>query len=877
MITDVLARLRSLFRRSSVEAELDDELRFHFEHQVEKYVSSGLSHEEATRHARLEFGGLDEVKEDCRDARGTVFIETAFRDLSYAVRQLRKSKSFAVTAVLSLALGIGVNACVFSMLNALVLRPLNLPQADELHTIERAKSPMQSYPDYLDIGDRNRSFSGLAAYTLATAGLDDGHQVSSIWLYEATGNYFDVLQVQPYLGRFFHASDEHGPNSVPFAVLNYDFWRSRFHGDPEIIGRKLYLNKHPFTVIGVAPPQFYGTELFFSPALWAPIVNSEQVEGSSYLESRTARGILLMGRLKTGVTSNQLQADLRAVGNSLRRDYPKEDDGIWLKATRPGLIGDMMGGPVRNFVKTLAVLAALILLAACANLGTLFASRTADRAKELALCLALGSTRRRILQQLFAEAAILSLAGGALGLAGSVALLRWIGTWKPLPNFPANVPVSPDFHTYAFAFLLALVSALLLGAIPLRQVFAADAYQVIKAGAPANFRRISVRDLMVAAQIAVCAVLVTASFVAIRGLVHALHSDVGFVPEKVTLVTTDLWMARYNRDHSADMQHRMLDALSAMPAVTGAAYADRIPLSLESNSSVVFTDTTTDFRMSNAAADAMMYRVSPGYFSTARTTMIAGREFRWEDRKNTPNVAVVNREFAKRVFGSAEQALGAYFKVWGARVQVVGIAEDGKYRTLTEAPRPAAFLSFLQFPNTRTYLLVRALREPAELASALEKTLHGLDPALPLTIHGWDRELNSALFASRAATVALGILGFIGAALAITGVFGTAAYSVSKRLREFGIRTALGAGRKQLLTTALGRAFRLLVFGSLAGMALSFAGTSLLSRIVYQASARDPIVIGAVLVAMLMIGLVATWIPARRAVSANPLILLREE
>jgi predicted permease len=763
------------------------------------------------------------------------------------------------------------------MLNALVLRPLNLPQAEELYTIERGRSWSQSYPDYLDIRDRSRSFTGLAAYGMAPAGLDADHQTSQVWLYEATGNYFDVLRVQPYLGRFFHATDEHGRNSCPYVVLSYDFWRSRFHGDTQVIGRKVRLNKHPFTVIGVAQPQFRGTELFYSPDLWAPIVNQEQIEGSSNLTSRTSRGILLVGRLKAGVTQGQLQADLGAVSNSLRRDYPKEDDGIRLTATRPGLIGDMMGGPVRNFVRTLAVLAALILLAACANLGTLFASRTADRAKELAVCLALGSTRRRILQQLFAEAAVVSLAGGALGLAGSVALLRWISTWRPLPDFPANIPVSPDFHTYLFAFFLALVSASLLGAIPVRQVFAADAYQVIKAGAAANFRRISVRDLMVAAQVAVCALLVTASFVAIRGLVHALDSSIGFVPEKVTVVTTDLWMAGYSREQSAEVQHRMLDALQAVPGVTGAAYADHIPLSLNSNSSVVFRDTTTDFRMSNAAADAMMYRVSPGYFSTARTTLLAGREFRWEDRKNTPRVAVGNREFAKRVFGSPKQALGAHFKVWGARVQVVGISEDGKYRTLTEARRPAVFLSFLQFPNTTTYLLVRALPEPAELASALEKTLHGLDPALPLTIHPWNRELGTALFASRAATAALGILGFIGAALAITGVFGTAAYSVSKRLREFGIRTALGANRKQLLEAALGRAARLLAAGSLIGLALSSAAAPLLSRLVYQATPRDPLVLAGVLAVMLLIGLMATWIPARQAISANPLMLLREE
>jgi macrolide transport system ATP-binding/permease protein len=877
MFTDPLFRLRSLFRPNTVELEMDEELRFHLERQLEKLVRSGLSREEAMRRARLEFGGLDEVKENCRDARGVLFIESVLRDLRYGARQLRKSKSFAATAVLALALGIGVNACVFSMLNALVVRPLKLPHSEALYTIERGNSPQQSYPDYLDLRDRSHSFAGLAAYGIAPAGLDaDGH-ASRIWLYEVSTNYFDVLDTQPYLGRFFHGFDEHGPNSCPYAVLNYDFWLNRFHGDPQVIGRKVRLNKHPFTVIAVAPPQFRGTEIFYSPDIWVPILNQQQIEGYSNLQARTARGIWFVGRLKPRVSSAELKADLHAVASSLQRDYPKEDDGIWLTAAKPGLIGDMLGRPVRAFVSTLAILAALILLAACANLGTLFASRTADRAREIAVCLALGSTRRRIFQQLLAEAVVVTFVGAALGLLGCAVLLRCISAWRPLPDFPVNVPVSPDFRTYSIALLLALLSAFVLGTIPVRQVLAADAYQVIKASAATRFGRFTVRDVMLAVQIAVCALLISASLVAVRGLLRALNGAFGFGPQNVTLVKTDIWMAGYDREQSSDMQHRMLDSVQVMPGTINTAYADRIPLALESGSSVVFADTTTDFRMSNAVVEAMMYRISPRYFSTARTTLIAGREFQWEDRKNRPRIAVVNRQFARKVFGSTAQALGSYFKVWGERVQVVGIAEDGKYRTLTEAPRPAVFLSFLQFPTSQTYLLVRSHREPGELAAALEKTLHSLDPGLPLSIHTWNRELDTALFAARAATVALGILGLIGAVLAITGVFGMAAYSVSKRLRELGIRAALGAGRKQLLNAALGRAVRVLALGSLVGLLLGLAASRLLSRIVYQATPRDPLVLAAVLIAMLLIGLLATWIPAQRALSSNPLLLLREE
>jgi predicted permease len=877
MLSDLLFRLRSLLRRNTVDRELDEELRFHFEREVDKYMRSGLTREDATRRARLVFGGFDEVKDDCRDARGVLVIENLARDVRYATRQIRKSKSFAATAVLALALGIGVNACVFSMLNALVLHPLKLPDADELYAIERASSPSQSYPDYLDIRDRSHSFAGLALYGIAAAGLDADGQASRIWLYEVSGNYFDVLKTQPYLGRFFQLSDEHGPNSCPYVVINYNFWRKRFHSDPHVIGRKVYLNKHPFTVIAVAPPEFRGTEIFYSPDIWVPIVNQEQIEGYSDLEIRTARGMWLLGRIKPGVTRAQLAADLRAVANSLRRDYPKEDDGIMFTATKPGLIGNMLGKPVRAFVTTLAILATLILLAACANLGTLFASRTADRSREIAVRLALGSTRRRIFQQLFAEALVVSLVGGFLGLAGSTTLLGWMSAWRPLPDFPVNVPVSPDFRTYAFALLLALLSSFVVGAIPVRQVLAADAYQVIKASGATKFARFTVRDLMVAAQVAVCALLISASLVAVRGLMRALNTALGFHPHNITVVTTDMWMAGYDREHSSDMQHRMLDAVLTIPGTINAAYADRVPLAINSSNSVVFADTTTDFRLSNAAAEAMMYRVSPGYFSTARTTLVAGREFRWEDRKNTPLVAVVNQQFARKVFGSRTNALGAYFRVWGKRLQVAGITEDGKYRTLAETPRPAVFLSFLQFPTSETDLLVRSRLEPGELASALEKTLHRLDPSLPLAIHTWDRELDSALFAPRAATVALGVLGFIGAALAVTGVFGMAAYSVSKRLRELGIRGALGAGRKELLLAALGRAIRLLALGSFAGILLGLGASQLLSRVVYHATSRDPVVLAGVLLAMLLVGLLATWIPAQRAVSSNPLLLVKEE
>ncbi|MGD0627789.1 MAG: ABC transporter permease [Terracidiphilus sp.] len=882
MISDLFIRLRSLFLRTAVEGELDEELRFHLENQVEKYIRSGLTCEEAMRRARIEFGGLDQVKEHCREARGITFVENLVQDLRYGLRMLRKSPGFTAVAVVTLALGIGANAVVFSLVDALLFKPMNVPGGQNVYTIENSHGgfPSQSYPDYVDLRDRNRTFNGMLVCEISTAGLDTDGNPAPVWLYTASGNYFDVLRVQPYLGRFFHATDEHGPNSAPYIVLSYAYWSSHFQSDRGAVGRVVRLNKHAYTILGVAPQGFRGTELFYAPDLWAPIVNQQDIEGSSDLDARGNRGRWVVGRLKDGVTPAQATADLNSVAAWMAKAYPKDDEGIGFSLARPGLAGDMLGGPVHAFVAGLMLLSALILLAACANLGSLFSARAEDRSREVALRLALGSSRGRILRQLLTEAVLVSVAGGAVGLLGSVVLLRGLSAWQPVPDMPIMLAVSPGTHTYVVAFLLALASGLLFGMVPVRQVLKSDPYLGIKAGAAgaAGWRRIKLRDVLLAGQIAVCAVLVTSSLVAVRGMLRSLKSNFGFVPQNTLQVNTDLNMAGYKADQTGAIERRMLDAVSSVPGVTAAAYADRIPLNLGWSSNAVFLESATDYKLANEALEAMEYFVSPGYFQAAETTMLQGRAFTWNDSKDAPHVAVVNQEFARKIFGSESKAVGSFFKIWnGTRVQVVGIAEDGKYATLSESPKPAMFLPILQSPSSRTYLLVRSNRSPQDLAPELQRTLHELDAGMPLTINTWERELGTALFAARAASIALGVLGALGAMLAITGIFGMAAYSVSKRLRELGIRIALGAQRMQVLGAALGRAFRLLALGSAVGLVLGLGATKVLSFIVYEATPRDPLVLAGVVLTMLLLGLLAAWIPAQRALRADPLILLREE
>jgi predicted permease len=815
-------------------------------------------------------------------------MKSLVQDVRYSWRTMLKSPGFGLVAVLTLALGIGANAVVFSAINAFLLHPLNVPEADSLYAVWRAHvrasvggaGAAESYPDYLDLRDRNRSFDDLVAYGIGAAGLDTGKDPSRVWVYEVSGNYFDALKIQPYLGRLLHASDEHGANSAPYIVLSYAFWHTHFQDDRSVVGRVVQLNKHPFTILGVAPPEFHGTLMFFNPELFVPLVNQEQVEGANALNARGQHGsvFMAMGHLKAGVTQAQAIADLNSIGAYLEKSYPKDDGNVIFSLARPGLYGDFLGRPIQGFLTGLMLLAGLILVAACANLGSLFAARAADRSREVALRLALGASRGRILRQLFTEATMIALIGGAVGLWGSIVLLRGLSAWQPFPKWPIHVPVTPNVTVYGVALLLTVASGFLFGAVPVRQILRTDPYELVKAGSTGKGGRITVRDMLLVAQIAICAVLVTSSMVAVRGLVRSLHSDFGFEPENAMLVETDMTMGGYRGDKVPAMQKRMIEALEAIPGVESVGLSDWTPLNADSKGALVFTDKTTDLSPENAVAEPDIYDISPGYLRAAGTPLLSGRTFTWQDDKDAPPVAVVNQEFARKIFGSATNALGGYYKIKdGTRIQVVGIAKDGKYESLTEDPQPALFRPILQSSATESWLVVRSNRDPQQLGPVIRSTLRGLDRALPLNINTWNKELDIPLFGALIATKSLGVLGLMGAMLAVTGIFGMAAYSVSKRLRELGIRVALGAQRKEVLEAALGRPLKLLAVGSAAGLLLGILASRALAFFVYQATPRDPLVLTGVVLAMSLLGLIATWIPAQRALRVDPLILLREE
>jgi predicted permease len=873
--------LRQLFTRRAIYDDLAQEIQQHLSEKTESLMAQGMSRAEATSRARREFGNPMRVEERGREAWIWPSVEGTLADCRFALRRLKKSPGFALTAILTLALGIGANVVVFSVLNGLILRPVNVPEPRNLYQISRARGGMdsQSYPDYADFRDRDASFSGILAYRYLSAGLTAGKSAVRSWGYATSSNYFDVLGVEPALGRFFHASDEHGLASAPYMVISDDFWRRQFDSDPSIMGQSVMLNHHSFKVVGVARPGFRGTDLFFSPDYWIPIVNAEQVTGWSDLCCRDHLGIDIMGRLKPGVTPQQATDSLNALATQMAKE-DKKDDGLALRLRQPGPAGDEHD-PTKKALLGLMLLASLVLLAACANLASIFAARAADRSGELAIRLAIGSSRWNVVRQLFTEAVMVSAVGGLLGSSLAWVLLRSLSHWQPFGDFPTHFLIAPDARVYVVAVVLSIGSGLIFGLLPARQVWRTDVVRAIKSGYlyTESFRGFALRDVLLIVQIVVCTLLVTASLVAVRGMRRALHIPLGFEPQQVTLAQADLRMAGYSGETALRVQKRLLEAASAIPGVISSAIADSVPF-LGGSEWFVYRWGTTEFLPSHMVFAADTYVISPGYLQTIKTPLLAGRDFSWHDDDSSPRVAIVNQTFARRLYGDASP-IGQRFALWAtAKYEVVGVVEDGKYNRIGEDPEPMMLIPLAQgvgeVKSTSTTVIVRSQLPEDQITAALHRALTTVEPIVPFALQPWPDRIDRSMVAARAAAVMLGIMGMLAAMLAVTGIFGMASYSVSKRMREQGIRMALGAHRFQVLRSMLARPVFLLLIGSLTGLVGGVLTGGVLAHLIAFATPREPMILVGVLGVMIVLGLLATLIPARRALGIDPARLLRE-
>jgi predicted permease len=814
-------------------------------------------------------------------------MNSLLQDLRFALRHLRRSPGFAVTAVLILALGIAANVIVFGVLQTMILQPLDAPRADRVVTFANRAGgyPIYSYPEVRDLRDDNTVFSAVAADAIEMFGVEVNGVTRPSWGYEVSGQYFEVMGTQPFLGRLLRRADDDHPGTAEVAVISWPAWKSKFGADPNIVGRIIRVDKHPYTIVGVTPEGFYGTEKFIQPDIFVPMANEASLDGVNWLEARQEKDkVFGIARIKDGITKTQVQADLNTVAARIARQDPKNEDKLAFVLARPGLIGDFVGGAVRRFLSGILLLAGIVLLAACANLGGLFAARTADRTREIAIRMAIGSSRWRILRQVLMEAFVISILGGACACGLAWAALAGLARWHPPTDYPMKFLVAPQPSLILMAFAISVLACVLFGLMPLRQIFNADPNDAIKgAGSQAGAgRRWAFRDLLLAAQIMLCCVTITAAFVSMRGMLKSLTVDKGFNPSNAVLAKFDLSQAGYSGAAAEQVQRQLLQKISQLPGVEGAAYANTTPLA-DTVDTPVYPQQTTDLRESNKAFSTYYFEVSPGYLAAAQTPLLAGRDFSFADRADAPPVAIVNQYFARHLFHS-DQAVGRYFKdSSGKLIQIVGMVPDGKYFLLSEDPQEAAYFPILQRPNTSTNFVVRTRPDASgvaatEMAATVRKVIHDFDPGIPIRLSSdWTSTLALTLFPAQVSTVSLGIFGAFGLLLSITGTFGLASYTVSKRLRELGIRVALGAQAREILSAALGRMLILLATGSLAGILLGVAASKVLSAIVFQASAQDPVVLLAVSLTILFTGCLSVAGPVRRALRLDPASVLREQ
>ena len=663
--------------------------------------------------------------------------------------------------------------------------------------------------------------------------------------YAVTGNYFDLLGVQPQVGRLIHAEDEHGPNSAPYIVLSDSLWRSAFNADPGVVGTTVRLYKDPFTVIGVAPARFHGTERFDWPDYYIPIVNYFERGLSAEPDRQTADGAWpAEARRDAGAGNGKPECDCGPVGKGVSKDRHRSAAAVDPSRTSAGT-------PVTSFADFFIAWRGW--LCWCWWRRAPISPACLRRARRIAA----GNWRSVSLWEragggwcgnCLTEAIVLSMLGGTAGLVIAGLLLRVLNqSLSPYGRLAASV----DARVYLAALFLTLVSALLFGMIPARQVSQSSPLQAMKSGSVDStpLRRFTLRDLLLGAQIAICTLLVTASLVAVRGMVRMLHAPLGFQPEGAMLANIDLSEMEQRGDALLEKQKAMLEAVQRIPGVTTAGAVNRVPFTGGLRGVPVFPPGTTDFNLNNSVLAPYVFTMSPGYLEAAGTKLLSGRDISWHDTKTTPYVAIVNQTFARKMWGETP-AIGQRFILRDHLTEVVGVAEDGKYYEIMEPQQPVVFLPLLQTENGVAVFVVRTTRAQNEMVTALERTLSAIEPNALIKVQSWPDAMAGVLFPARAASVGLGVMGLLAAMLAVTGIFGMAAYNVSRRMKELGIRVALGARTKHVMSAAVGRPIVLLVLGSLAGLLLGVFASRLLEHIVYQANPRDPVVVGGAVLMM---------------------------
>ena len=803
-------------------------------------------------------------------------MQAMWQDIRLSLRRLGQTPGFTVVTVATLALAIGANTTTFSALNQFLLRPLPVDRPGELVFLNSGRGISQSYPNYIDFRDATRSLSGLIAYRVQPVGISHAGKNSLIWGDEASGNYFDVLGVHAILGRTFTQEDDRKSSPRPVIVISYASWRSRFAGDPNIVGKTAKLNGLDYTILGVAPRGFFGTELLLKPEFWVPMAMEPQIEpGNNWLDNRATWNVWVVGRMKPGVTTKQAEADLNAIAANLAH-VDRFNIGLRIQLSPPGLVGSSFRGPVTGFAAVLMALAGMVLLIACVNIAGILLARASDRRKEISIRLALGATHWKLVRQLLTESFILSMSGAGLGILIATWILDVLRSFKMPLDAPLETSLNIDWHVLTFTLAICLITTLLFGLAPAIHAARVDLLPGLKNQLTERFRRVQFRDLLVGAQVALSLVLLVGTVLVVRSLRRAVTIDIGFNPHHAVAVVFDLSLNGYSEDQGKAFERNLRVKLAAIPGLDSFSMSNTIPLSLNQSNTVINAE-GKPVPPPSEAARANFYKVTPGYFRTMQTRLIAGREFDERDGPAAPKVAIVNQSLARRLFPN-EDALGKRVNQGDPPAEIVGIAQDGKYQSMNDESQPAIFWPRAQRYDSGITIVARSSMPEADVLKRVQQAVYSLDATLPFfQADSLEDHLSLPLLPARIAASMLGGFGMLAVILAATGVYGMLAYAVSKRTREIGIRVAIGASRADVLSLVLRRALMIIAIASVLGAGLALAAGRYFSPVLYGVSPKDPTTYALALLLMAAIGAIACLVPARRALRIEPTLALREE
>ncbi|MFC5862911.1 ABC transporter permease [Acidicapsa dinghuensis] len=814
---------------------------------------------------------------------------TVQQDLAYIIRRLSRSKGFAAAVIVSIGLGIAANATIFSMVSRFVLRPT--PAGDPstllaLHTLHDGDQCCNAFPEpiYEDVRDQARSFRGIAAYyELVPASISGSGEPLRSWGQAATANFFDVLQSYMTLGRGFLPKEE----DQQVVVLSRRLWQTRFAADPSIVGRKITVSGRPYTVIGVAPKGFHGLDLVLDTDFWVPLGNVHSLVAESLDEhSREQHWLQVVARLNPGVTREQASVELNTIARRLAVAYPATDKGNGFRLDQAGALPPRMKTVVLLFLTALSVVVMLVLCIACANVANLLLAQTVGRQKEMAVRLALGGTRGRILRQMVLESVVLSLSGGVLGVLLSLWSTQSLSAFRIPAPVPLDMSITVDWRVLLFAFVLSVGAGFLFSVIPAWAASRPALMNALKGEDPLAKpgRRITLRSALIVVQMAMCAVLLTATGLFLRSLQNAANIDIGFRTHGMVSMQLDPRVNGYSPERTVAFLHELRDRIAGEPGVQSAVITDTLPLSGggRSDGFTAVVKTKNDTGANRQPVNTELYMATPGYLETMGIPRITGRDFRNESVTTGPKAAIVNEEFAKQVFGS-ENPIGQLVSGGGVIYQIIGVAGNIKSRTLGESARAVLFRSLDQTvsydPATMGYtLVIRYAGDEGTTLAQARQTVRTLDSSIAVyNIATIEEHMNEAFFLPRLAAALFGVFGAIGLILASVGLYGMMSYSVGRRTREIGIRMALGAQALKVQSLILRQGLMLAIIALGLGIPGAIAISRLFSSVLYGIGNHDPITFIVVPVFLLIVALLACWVPARKASRVNPQVVLRSE